>query len=116
MERELLVWDSNQLGSAGYRIGPGDNATLIFVALAEQGISGNYYNEVLILPKNFPVPSAFAIDSPPLQGEYGTAYSWRTGVIIVPAYDSSTTAEGANITANMALEPERVRIISWSVR
>jgi len=115
VERDLLLWDDTLLGASGYSLAAGDNITLTFVATAEQGISGNYYNEVLVLPKNFPDPSAFSIDDPELEGAYGTAYSWRTGVIIVPAYDANTEAEGANITTNLAVEPGDVGIISWSV-
>ncbi|MFC2056463.1 hypothetical protein ACFLTO_02700 [Chloroflexota bacterium] len=113
-ERYVLVWGEDQLGNSGYSLGAGDNITLTFVATAEQGISGNYYNEVLVSPKNFPIPQAFAISDPPIQGAYDTSYSWRTGVIIVPAYDASTTAEGANITANLSVDPETVSILSWT--
>ncbi|MFC2035698.1 hypothetical protein ACFLUJ_06225 [Chloroflexota bacterium] len=116
VERYRLLWDDTQLGDSGYPLGAGDNITLTFVATAEQGISGNYYTEVLVLPKNFPVPSAFAISSPALEGEYGTAYSWRTGVIIVPAYDANTETEGANITSNLSVDPDGVSVISWDVQ
>ncbi len=115
VDRYLLLWDSVQLGSAGYKIEPGEEATLTFTALAEQGVSGNYYNEVIVLPKNFPDPVAFNyIDGFPDSG-YGETYSWNTGVVIVPAYDSETDAEGVTIDTNLALGPDGVSIISWHV-
>ncbi len=116
VERYLLVWDSVQLTASGYQMPAGENRTLTFIARAEQGISGNYYNEVLVLPRNYPDPSAFSISDPPLEATYGQAYSWNSGVVIVPAYDSKAESEGVEVDANMALEPGRVRIISWSVR
>lgn len=115
VERYVLVWDSVQLGSAGYKIEPGAEATLAFQAEALQGISGNYYNEVIVLPKNFPDPVAFkSIDGFPDSG-YGETYSWNSGVVIVPAYDSEADAEGVTIDTNLALEVDGVKIISWHV-
>lgn len=116
VERQLLVWDSTQLTSSGYKISPNGSATLTFTALAEQGISGNYYNEVILTPKNYPAPSAFNITDPPLQGDYSQTYSWNTGIVIVPAYDSEANAEGVTIDANLALSINGVDIISWDVR
>lgn len=115
VDRYFLLWDSVQLGAEGYKIEPGEEATLIFTALAKQNISGNYYNEVIVLPNNFPNPTAFKyIDGFPVSG-YGETYSWNTGVVIVPAYDSETEAEGVNIDTNLAIDPDGISIISWHV-
>ncbi|MFC1984056.1 hypothetical protein ACFLVO_03490 [Chloroflexota bacterium] len=115
VDRYLLLWDSVQLGAEGYKIEPGEEATLIFTSLAEQGVSGNYYNEIIVLPKNFPDPVAFNyIDGFPESG-YGETYSWNTGVVIVPAYDAEADADGVSIDTNLALDPDGVSIISWHV-
>ena len=115
-ERYKLVWDETQLGSAGASVAASSNVTLTFMATAEQGISGNYYNEVIVTPKNFPDPGAFdAIPGFP-EGGYGQTYSWNSGVVIVPAYDSEAESDGVTVDANMSLEPDQVRIISWHVR
>jgi len=114
VERQKLTWDDTQLTPSGYNLGAGDNITMVYIVNADQDISGSYYNEVLVYPKNPPEPAAFEIDDPPLVGIYGVAYSWRTGVIIVPAYDANTLAEGANITTNMSVEPNTVSVISWT--
>jgi len=114
--RQLLVWDSTQLTSSGYKISPGGSATLTFTALAEQGISGNYYNEVILTPKGYPAPSAFNITDPPLYGTYSQTYSWNTGIVIVPAYDSEADAEGVTIDTNLGIQQYNVGIYSWDVR
>lgn len=115
VDRYLLLWDATQLGAAGYKIEPNTEATLTFTAMAEQGISGNYYNEVTVLPSNFPDLVAFNyIDGFPVSG-YSVAYSWNTGIVIVPAYDSEADADGVTIDTNLALDPDGVNIISWHV-
>ncbi|MFC2016558.1 hypothetical protein ACFLUF_02465, partial [Chloroflexota bacterium] len=114
-DRYRIVWDETVLSDSGYSLGAGDNVTLTFVATAEQGISGNYYFEVLVSPKSAPPVGAFETDDPALQGAYDTSYSWRTGVIVVPAYDANTETEGANITSNLSVDPDGVGIISWDV-
>ncbi|MFC1953148.1 hypothetical protein ACFLWR_03355 [Chloroflexota bacterium] len=105
----------DQLTANGISIAGGVSANLTFRALATQGISGQYYNEVVLTPANFPSPGAFNnIDgfSPEL---YATTYSWNTGVVIVPAYDANTLADGANITSNLSVDPNTVSVISWTV-
>lgn len=109
--RQHLVWDATQLGGS-VLIAAGETLTLIFVVEATQGVSGNYYNEVLVYASNPPEPALFSGISPEVVTQLTGMYSWNTGIVIVPAYDSSTGAEGENITANLALEPDGVRILS----
>ncbi|MFC1931768.1 hypothetical protein ACFLXJ_06180 [Chloroflexota bacterium] len=116
VERYKLLWDYTQLTSNGSPIAGSASVTLTFVARAEQGVSGNYYNEVIVTPKNYPDPGVFdAIPGFP-EGGFGQTYSWNTGIVIVPAYDSEAEAEGVTIDANMGLEPDQVSIISWHVK
>jgi len=49
-------------------------------------------------------------------GLLGDTYSWNSGIVIVPAYDSEAESEGTEIDANLALEADGVRIISWYVQ
>ena len=100
---------------------PNDNAvsiageetlTLTFWAHATQDVSGSYYNEVLAILAETGLPPGFGgigLET----ADYASNYSWLAGAVMVPAYDSTTGAEGENITANMALDPDSVRIISW---
>jgi len=92
----------------------GDTETLTFRAWATKDVSGSYYNEVLAIP-DVPVPQIFQ-DIGVTEEEYYACYSWNTGMVVVPAYDSSTGAEGENITANIGFELDQVRIISWHAK
>ncbi|MFC1990234.1 hypothetical protein ACFLVW_06770 [Chloroflexota bacterium] len=123
VERQHLWWQAggevdDQLLANGVTIAAGGSMTLTFKALAEQGISGNYYNEVIAIPATAPPPGPFD----DLEDEgfdisgYSQSYSWSTGVVIVPAYDSQATSEGETVEASMAVEPDTVRIISWTSR
>ena len=118
VERQHLWWDEYQLGASGVLIAGGANATLTFVAQAKQGVSGSYYNEVLASPQSAPSPHLFTnIDPDYNWGEaFSDTYSWNSGMVIVPSYDSSTGSDGANISANMGLTPDGVTILSWQFK
>jgi len=47
--------------------------------------------------------------------DFNTTYSWNTGAVIVPAYDTSSESEGITINANMALILGGITITSWGV-
>jgi hypothetical protein len=113
--REHLIWDEAQLGGP-VLIKAGETLTLTFVALATQGISGSYYNEVLVYPSNPPEPTLFSGISPDVVEALSGMYSWNSGMVIVPSYDSETGVDGANISANMALTPDGVTILSWQFK
>ncbi len=120
VNRQHLLWESGyqeaQLGQNGVEIAAGANMTLTFEVLAVQGISGNYYNEVMVGSTKSPSLGAFgdiAGFDPTLLDD---TYSWNSGVVIVPAYDSQAESEGVTVDANMALEVGGVRIISWHVQ
>ena len=44
-----------------------------------------------------------------------SSYSWNTDVVMVPAYDSRTDADGLIIDANMALILGGISITSWQI-
>ena len=50
-----------------------------------------------------------------LPEEFGENYSWNTGAVVVPAYDSRTDADGLIIDANMALILGGISITSWQI-
>jgi len=114
--RQKLLWNSDQLGSAGYKMNQGDSVTLEITVLAKQGISGNYYNEVIVHPNSFPTMGDFDIKDPKMDAIYDETYSWNSGIVIVPAYDSEASAEGVTIDTNLAYEINGIKIISWDVR
>jgi len=93
-------------------IAAGATLTLTFWAHATQDVSGSYYNEVVAILAETGLPPGFGpigVDT----ADYASNYSWLAGAVMVPAYDSSTGADGENITANLALDPDSIRIISW---
>ena len=114
--RERVEWTQEQFpGGNDVSIASGETLTISFQALATKDVSGSYYNEVLIFLKDTGVPGVAFGEAGVSPSEYGTGYSWNTGTVIVPAYDSSTGAEGENITANIGFELGQVKIISWNV-
>jgi hypothetical protein len=115
--RQHLVWNQDQLGSAGKSVAAGANVTMVFKVLATQGVSGSYYNEVIITPRSVAPPTLFTSIDPDYdwtQAFSGT-YSWNSGTVIVPAYDSETNSEGENVTANFGISPTGVIINSWYI-
>jgi len=120
VERQVLRWTSSEILPANRSFAAGSTKELVFWVGTTKNVSGSYYNEVQVRP-DMPVPKIVyqiigptsAEDKPEDREMWNTAYSWNTGTVIVPAYDSSTGAEGENITANMAFEPGQVSIISW---
>ncbi|MFC2044267.1 hypothetical protein ACFLT8_03615 [Chloroflexota bacterium] len=87
MLRYKLLWASTQLGPADSSGAGGATVTLTFVARAEQDISGNSYNELIVTPKNFPDPDAFGAIPDFPEECYSSIYSRNSGAVIVPAFD-----------------------------
>lgn len=116
--RQHIWWDQDQLTASGMQVAAGDNVTLTFRALAIQGISGSYYNEVMVTPKNVPSPTSFTTIDPDYEWSlaFSQTYSWNTGTVIVPAFDSETESDGETVQANLALSPLGVTINSWQVK
>lgn len=116
--RQHLTWNEDQLGASGLNIGAGDNLTLTFKVMTTLSISGTYYNEIMISPASVSAPQIFQNIDPDYDWStaFGGTYSWNSGTIIVPAYDSETSADGENVTANFGLSPDGVIINSWVIK
>ena len=117
LDRYKLLWTTDEF--------PNDNAisiassatvTLTFWARATKDVSGTYYNEVVVVNK---VPLSGNIYTPPdmdvTEEDFLSNYSWNTGEVMVPAYDTSSDAEGITINSNMALILGGITITSWGV-
>jgi len=91
----------------------GETETLTFRAWATKDVSGTYYNEVIALP-DVHAPTIFS-QIGVSDEEYYSCYSWNTGTVIVPAYDSRADADGVTIDANMALILGGISITSWQI-
>lgn len=106
--------DEDQLTSNGWGMAAGENITLTFRALATQGVSGSYFNEIFVYDQGgASMPTIF--EDIGIVGGYST-YSWNSGIVIVPAYDSETSSEGENVTVNFGLDPGGVTINSWVIK
>ena len=113
--RQQLQWTEVEFGGSDVKIEPNESLLLNFWAKATKDVSGSYYNEVIVILKTSGLPPGFG-DIGVLPGEYASNYSWTTGAVIVPAYDSSTDAEGVIIDANLALGVDSISITSFQVR
>jgi len=114
VDRWQVLWTTNEFPGGGAKsIAAGETVTQTFLAKATKDVSGSYYNEITVIP-DVPVPTIFSQIG--ITGEeYYTCYSWNTGAVMVPAYDSSTESEGITIDANMALILGGISIKSWQV-
>ncbi len=113
LERLKLFWNF----PTGISIDSQQTKTLTFIAKATKDVSGTYYNEVIVVNK---YPLSGSIYSPPdmdvTDEDFLGNYSWNTGAVVVPAYDSSSESEGITINSNMALILGGITISSWQVR
>ncbi|MBA7670411.1 hypothetical protein ES703_78557 [subsurface metagenome] len=96
-------------------IASGQTLRLTFRALATKDVSGSYYNEVVVLLKETGIPGSAFEAAGVLPSEFGSNYSWLTGTVFVPAYDTSSEAGGITINTNMALILEGITITSWGL-
>ncbi|HUU08412.1 MAG TPA: hypothetical protein VMW61_02695, partial [Dehalococcoidales bacterium] len=95
-------------------IAAGETLHLNFVATTTKDVSGSYYNEVQVV-SDVTVPQVFqdiGIDDE----EYYTCYSWNSGIVTVPTYDSRADAEGIILDSNLALVVGGVSITSYQMR
>jgi hypothetical protein len=114
VDRWKLLWTKDEFpGGNAVSIASGETLTMTFWVVTTKDVSGSYYNELLLL-SDVPVPKIFA-DIGLSEEEYFVSYSWNTGVVIVPAYDSQTDAGDVLIDANMALILGGIAITSWQI-
>jgi hypothetical protein len=114
VDRWKLLWTIDEFpGGNAVSIASGETLTLTFWAATTKDQSGSYYNELELL-SDVPVPKIFS-DIGVFGGEYFVSYSWNSGAVIVPAYDSQTDADDVLVDANMALIIGGIAITSWQI-
>ena len=109
VERYELEWEF----SPAVSILSADTKTLAFGAHTTKEVSGSYYNEVMVV-LDISVPPIFS-QIGVTEEDWNNNYSWNTGAVIVPAYDSRTDAGEITIDANMALILGGISITSWQI-
>ena len=101
IDRYKLEWGTAEFGGADITLASGETVRLTFYALATKDVSGSYYNEVSVILKESGIASAFAaVGLTP--GEYAQNYSWNTGSVTVPTYDSRSDAGDVVLDANLS--------------
>ena len=114
VDRWVLKWTTAEFpGGNAVAIASDETLTLTFWARTTRDVSGSYYNEVIVIP-NETLPALFSNIGVTYE-DFNTNYSWTTGAVIVPAYDTSSDAEGITINSNMALILGGITITSWQV-
>ncbi len=112
VNRQELVWVPVP---AQKQLNAGQTRTLTFCAETTKDVSGSYYNEVL-MQSDFNLPAIYS-DIGVTSSDFQSGYSWNSGTVIVPAYDSSANAEGVVIDANLALKGlSSISITSYQIR
>jgi len=109
--RQVLVWTPVP---AQKQINSGQTRTLTFVARTTQDVSGSYYNEVL-MDADFVMPAVYS-DIGVSQSDFQSGYSWNSGTVIVPAYDSSASSGNVTSNANLAVTAGGAAITSYQIR
>ena len=115
--RYPVQWSTAQFGGSDLSIGSDKTLELTFKARTTQDVSGSYYNEVTVILRETGLPSGFA-DVGVTQVDYAANYSWNTGAVLVPFYDSQTEAEGVTIDSNLSIVEGGAGAVytSWQVR
>ncbi len=113
--RYPVQWSTTQFGGSDLSIGSGKTLELTFKARTTQEVSGSYYNEVVVLLRETGLPPGFA-DVGVTQVDYVANYSWTTGAVMVPAFDSEANADGTIIDTNLSLVAGGVSFSSWKIR
>lgn len=106
--------DGHQVLSIEKSIKAGETKILTFRVLTTKNVSGSFYNEVLVESDfSYPIFEHIGVTNE----EYETGFSWNSGMVTVPTYDSQANADNTTtIDANMALvEGGGVAITSFQV-
>lgn len=115
-DRQVLRWTTSEFpGGTTVPIKSGETLTLTFWAQTTTEVSGTYYDEVFVFTDS-DVDLRQVFENIGVSAEeFGSTYSWNTGMVIIPTYDSETDADGTIIQANMSLLIGGVTINSWEV-
>ncbi|MBA7705974.1 hypothetical protein ES703_114816 [subsurface metagenome] len=114
-DRQVLRWKTFKSGEETLSLHSGYTLTLTFWAQTTTEVSGTYYDEVFVFTDSDADLRTVFENIGVSEEEFGSTYSWNTGTVIVPTYDSETDADGTIIQANMSLLIGSTTINSWEV-
>ena len=109
-ERWYLYWEPDGTVS----MASAETLPLTFWVETSQEVSGTFYTELMVIP-NKPSPGILKKIGI-TEEEWVTNYSWNTGAVVVPHYDSQTNAGGVIIDTNLGLVPGGFAFMSWNIR
>lgn len=115
VDRWKLEWTKNQFpGGNDINIASGQTLVLRFSGLTSENVSGSYYNELFVQTKN-PVPNAFSSLNISY-ADFNSGYTWNSAAVVVPAYDTSSSAGNVTVNSNLAVTRGGVAISSFQVK
>lgn len=121
LERQVLRWTSAEIPPGNKSFAAGEAKTLVFWVRTTKDVSGSYYNEFEARPDLSIDKILYEIIGPTTANDPGdremwnTAYSWNTGTVLVPYYDSRADAGEVIIDANLGLVEGGIAFNSWQV-
>jgi len=92
----------------------GETRTFTFTARTTQGVSGNFFNEVLLLT-DMEAEDAFSAIGLTDADFGGSVASWNTGTVTVPAYDIKAEGESTFGQGNVVLEASGAVLDGWNI-
>lgn len=115
VDRWQLLWTVDEFPNGNaVSIASGETAYLTFWAQTTKDVSGSYYNEVTAVP-NTPLPTIFE-DLGITYEDFNTSYSWNTGAVLVPSFDSRTEGDGIVLDSNLSMIVGGISINSFTFR
>ncbi|UCG09783.1 MAG: hypothetical protein JSW30_03260 [Dehalococcoidia bacterium] len=112
-ERWFLDWTGSELPGGSISVASAETVTLTFWSKASKDSSGVYFSEAFVVPDK-PSPTIFrtiGVD----EEEYTTNYTWNTGAVEVPSYDSQSNSGDTSIYSNIGIIPGGMNIMSWHI-
>ena len=115
IERWELKWTNAEFPfpHGDISIASGETLTLTFWTRTTKDVSGCYFNEVLVIFDLSP-PTIFR-QIGVTDEEWGSCFSWNTGTVVVPAYDTRAQARDITIDSSIGAIVGGVIVSSWQL-
>ena len=114
LDRWELQWTHDEFpGTGAVSIASGETLNLYFWSRTTKDVSGCYYNEVLVT-FDVSVPTIFSNIGVTLE-DWTTTFSWNTGTVIVPSYDTRAEAGDMTIDSSIGVVTGGIFVNSWEL-
>jgi len=114
VERWELKWTHDEFpGQGAISIASGETLNLTFLTRTTKDVSGCYFNEVLVI---FDISAPGIFDKIGVTDEeWSSCFSWNTGTVVVPAYDTRAQARDITIDSSIGAIVGGVIVSSWQL-